>query len=184
MRLATQYDSIHAAGAEVIHISVDDEIRQAANSRRWGLTHTKDLSDPGGEKFLKALDLYDPESRDGIAVPGMLVIDSEGDEVYRYRGRDFADRLDDEDLMTAVTALGLPPVEPEAWSPDVEIPDDLRGFFPTEMYGPYFRGNMFGAIALSLRVSDPESKRMVLEHRDMAESCLNAWAQWKDTITT
>ncbi len=72
MRLATRYEDLHAAGAEVIAVSVDSDTRQAGMARRWGLTHTRLVSDPGGELYLKSLGLFDPGERDGIALPNPL----------------------------------------------------------------------------------------------------------------
>lgn len=164
-------------------MSVDDDARQAGMARRWGLTHTRLVSDPGGETYLKPLGLFDPEERGGIALTGLLIIDPDGTEVYRYQGRDFADRTKDDDLFAALDALGLPAIDPGPWEPDVEVPADLEGFFRPEHFGAYFRGNMFGAIALAGRITDPESRRLVHEHRVMARSSLEAWDQWRPTIT-
>ena len=74
MRLAAEYDRIHSAGAELAAVSVDDEVRQAGMVQRWKLTHTRMVADPGGETYLRPLGLYDPEERDGIALPGMIVV--------------------------------------------------------------------------------------------------------------
>ena len=81
MRLASVTDRVHAAGAEVIAVSVDDEVRQAAMFDRWPTPHVLYLSDPGGERLLEPLALYDPEERGGIALPSLLVIDADGNEV-------------------------------------------------------------------------------------------------------
>ena len=112
MRLAATYDRIHAAGAELLAVSVDDETRQAGMAQRWALHHTTMVADPGGTDILQPLDLFDPAERGGIALPGMVVFDPSGTEVYRYCGRDFADRTNDEDLFAALDALNLPPSTP------------------------------------------------------------------------
>ncbi len=179
MRLATRYDEIHAAGAELVAVSVNEDERQAGMAARWGLSHTRMVSDPGGETYLKALDLYDPVERDGIALPGMVIIDPDGNEVYRYQGRDFADRTNDDDLFEALAGLGLPAVDPGPWTADVEASDELRGYFRAKDYGAYFRGNMFGAIAIAGRVEDPASKAMAKEHAAMSRSSNEAWDTWR-----
>lgn len=179
MRLAATYDRIHAAGAELAAVSVDDDVRQAGMARRWGLTHTQMVSDPGGEAILEPLGLFDPDERDGIALPGMIIVDPDGSEVYRYQGRDFADRTNDEDLFEALAALDLPAVDPAPWTPTAEVPEDLRGYFrPTDL-GAYFRGNMFGAIAISRRVTDEASRAMAKEHQHMAKATIDAWDVWR-----
>lgn len=119
-------------------VSVDDEGRQAGLWQRWGFNQTRFVSDPGGDTYLKRLGLFDPEERGGIALPGMLVIAPDGTEVSRFEGRDFADRTNDDDLWQTLESLGLDPIDPRPWEPDVEIPDDLRGFFRPEDLNPYF----------------------------------------------
>lgn len=179
MKLASQYDRIHGAGAELAAVSVDDEARQAGMSQRWGFTHTRFVSDPGGENYLRPLDLFDPEERGGIALPGMVIVDPDGNEVYRYQGRDFADRTNDDDIWAALDALGLPAVDPPPWVPTVDVPDDLQGYFRPTDFGTYFRGNRFGAAAIQMRLADPESRAIAREHRVMSDSNLEAWAGWQ-----
>jgi peroxiredoxin len=96
--LALVSDRIHAAGAEVIAISVDSEERNAAMFERWPTPHVTYVSDPAAE-ILRTIDMFDPEDRGGIALPGLFVIDADGNEVFGYRGRDFADRTHDDDLL-------------------------------------------------------------------------------------
>ncbi len=175
MRLATNNDRLHGLGAEVAAVSVNEVERQAGMAQRWGLTHTMMISDPGGERFLKDLDLYDPEERGGIALPGMVIIDPDGTEVYRYQGRDFADRTNDDDIYSVLADRDLAPVIPEPWVADVEVSEELRGFFRPADFGAYFRGNKFGAIAIGGRLADKESRAIAREHRKMAEASLEAW---------
>ncbi|MEL7155846.1 MAG: hypothetical protein AAFN30_04525 [Actinomycetota bacterium] len=179
MRLAAEDDRIHAAGAEVIAISVDEVARQAGVRARWKLDHQLLVADPGGADYLRPLDLYDPEARGGIAVPGVLVIAPDGTEVYRYRGRDFADRTTDAEMLAALEGLGLPAVEAPAGGPEATVPGDLKGFFTPEMLGPYYRGNMFGATAIGGRVADPEATAVAEQHRAMAKATLDAWDEVK-----
>jgi hypothetical protein len=173
------YDRIHGAGAEVVAISVDDDARQAGMAQRWGFTHTRFVSDPGGETHLQPLGLFDPEDRGGIALPGMLIFSPDGEEVYRYESRDFADRTRDDELVEALTALGLDAVDPEAWAGDADVPDDLRGYFRPTDYTAVFRGNFFGAIAIGRRVADDESRAIAKEHRIMSQANIDAWDHWR-----
>lgn len=178
MPLAAVSDRIHGAGAEVLAVSVDEEVRQAGMFARWPTPHVRYLSDPLGERMLEPLGLYDPEERGGIALPALLVVDPDGTEVFRYQGRDFADRTHDEDVFESLEALGIPPLAepPEGGPRDVEVPDDLDRYFHPDHLSPYFRGNRFGAVAIGGRTEDRELRAIAREHRLMADGILEAWA--------
>ncbi len=180
MKLASEYDRIHQGGAELAAVSVDDDVRQAGMAERWGFTHTRFVSDPGGEQILQPLDLFDPDERSGIALPGMVIVDPDGTEVYRYQGRDFADRTNDDDIWATLDSLSLPPVDPGPWVPELDVPDDLRGYFRPVDFGAYFRGNMFGAVAIGGRLDDKASRAIAREHREMSKSNLEAWETWRN----
>ena len=182
MRLASNHERAHQAGAEFVAISVDDDIRQAGMAQRWGLTHIRMVADPGGETYLKPLGLFDPADRGGIALPAMVIIDPAGQETYRYQGRDFADRTNDDDLWAALGALGLAAISPAPIALDADEPDDLRGYFRPEDFAAYFRGNLFGALAIAGRLADPAAKAIALQHRDMAKRTVDAWQEWKDHL--
>lgn len=175
MRLGAEAERIHQAGGEVIAVSTDDEVRQAGMFARWPTPHVRYVSDPGGERYLRPLELFDPEQRGGIGLPGLLVIDPGADVVYRYVGRDFADRTTDEEALTALERLGLDPVEPPDGGPAREVPDDLGGFFVPADLVPYFKGNRFAAVAIGGRLHDAESRAVAREHRVMCEATLSAW---------
>ena len=106
MKLASLSERISNAGAEVIAISVDGDERTAAMPARWPTPHVRYVSDPGGERYLQPMDMFDSNERDGIALPGLFVIDPDGNEVFGYRGNDFADRRNDEDLFAELEPLG------------------------------------------------------------------------------
>ncbi len=183
MKLASQYDRIHQSGAELAAVSVDDDIRGAGMAERWGFTHTTFVSDPGGEHYLQPLELFDADERNGIALPGMVIVDPDGREVYRYQGRDFADRTNDDDIWATLDALSLPSVDPPPWNPGIEVPDDLRGYFRPTDFAAYFRGNMFGSIAIGGRLDDKASRAIAREHREMSKSNLEAWENWRADTT-
>ena len=176
MRLAAVSERIHAAGGEVLAVSVDDDIRQAGMARRWPTPMVRYVSDPGGTDLLGPLGLFDPEERGGIALPGMLVIAPDGAEIYRYQGRDFADRTTDDDVLASLEQLGLDPVDPEPWVGTADVPEDLRGFFRPSDLGAYFRGNKFGALAIGNRIGDPAARALAEEHRVMSDATLEAWS--------
>lgn len=177
MRLGAEADRIHAAGGEVIAISTDDDVRQAGMFARWPTPHVRYVGDPGGARYLGPLELFDPEERGGIARPAVLVLDPAGEVVYRYVGRDFADRTTDDAVLAALERLALDPIEPPAGGPVQDVPADLDRYFAPDDLVPYFKGNRFGAIAIGGRLPDSESRAIAREHRRMCEATLEAWAR-------
>jgi len=113
----------------------------------------------------------------------MVIVDPDGNEVYRYQGRDFADRTNDDDIWATLDAMALTAIDPPPWTPTAEVPDDLRGYFRPADFGAYFRGNMFGAIAIGGRLDDTASRAIAGEHREMSKSCLEAWEAWQSNTT-
>ncbi len=186
MRLAADRERINNAGAEVIAISVNDDIRQAGMSQRWGLSSIRLVSDPGGTRFLQPLGLYDPAERGGIALTGHLVIGQESIDddgvVYRSTGRDFADRTADDRMYEALDGLNLPSISPEPVTYSVSVPEDLTGFFRPQNFVPYFGGNRFAAIAIARRLPSKETAAVARQHRMMAEASLESWDRHQPTI--
>lgn len=177
MKLANASDRIHAAGAEVIAVSIDSDERQAAMFARWPTPHVTYVSDESRE-ILGKINMVDPDDERRIALPGIFVIDPDGNEVFAYRGRDFADRINDDDALDALEALGLDPIEPPAGGPvDTEVDVNQKGAFTPKLFGPYFMGNRFGAIAIGGRAEGDEAKSLAREHRKMAESMIAAWGE-------
>lgn len=171
-------DRIAAAGAEVIAVSVDSEERSAAMFERWPTPHVQYVSDPGGETYLKPMEMFDPDERGGIALPGLFVIDTDGNEVFGYRGNDFADRRNDDDVIEALEALNLDAIDPVPGGPVIDgVEENQKGAFTPKLFGPYFMGNKFGAIAIRGRAEGDEAKTLAKEHQYMAQSMLDAWAE-------
>jgi len=175
VRLGADADRIHGAGAEVIAISVDDHGRQAGMFERWPTPNVLYVSDPDGERYLRPLDLFDPDERGGIGLPAMVVLAPDGTEAYRYVGRDFADRTTDDQVLAAVDGLGLPAIEPPSGGPVGGAPDDLQRFFRTDHVVPYFRGNRSAAVAIGGRLDDKAARAVAREHRVMCDATLAAW---------
>ncbi len=151
-------------------------------AKRWGLRSTGFVSDPGGERFLQPLGLYDPNERDGLALPALVVIDSSGTERYRHVSLDFADRTGDEDVLVALESLGLPAIEAPEWTYDVTIPDSLRGYYQPRNLQPYMFGNKYAAMTMGWRLEGEEAKVIAEQHQAMADSIIAALDEWKPNI--
>jgi len=165
-------------------IVVDSEGRNIALAKSWHLPF-RIISDPGGLHILKPLDLWNADERGGIAVPALVVISPEGEEVFRVRSRDFADRVNDENALVALEKQGYPALDPSppAWQSQVEPEIDRRAFKP-EFFGAYCRGNRFAAVALSGRVKDPTALAEIKAHEEMSSSFLVAWQARREAVAT
>jgi len=180
VRLASESDRIHAAGGEVIAVSIDDAVRQAGMFERWPTPHVLYVDDPDRSKVIEPLGLTDPDDDRQIALPAMLVVDPDGNEVYRYVGRDFADRTTDDEVYAALEALDLDPIDPPLGGPVDSVPGDLRRFFAPRSLRPYFMGNRSAAIAIGGRAGDSELTAIAREHRLMCDATLAAWTALTD----
>ncbi len=156
-------------------MSVDDPGVSAAFALRWHLPFPL-VSDPGGDRYLRPLGLWNGESYGGVGVPALLVIAPDGREVYRYVSRDFADRPDDDDLLEALRSLGLFPIDLPAWEPEVELADSPDAF-PTGEFKTYFGAALEIARALSTRMTDERDRAEAEATARMALSFLQAWAK-------
>lgn len=134
------------------------------------------VSDPGGEEIIKPLDLFNPIERGGIGIPAILVFAPNGQLVYRYQGRDFTDRPDDQDILDSLEVLSLDPLDPppEAWQPEVEA-EENPGAFGTQYLGTYMRAVMLAAGALSSRLTNDSDREEATKLSAMAGSFLAAW---------
>ena len=175
MRLESEIEQLYGLGAEPVGISVDSAGRNAAMVRRWHLSFPI-ASDPGGERFLHPLDLWDPVDPRQIGIPAVIVLSPGGEEVWRHRSRDFADRPDDSDVMAALESMRLPPLDspPPPWQPDV-APEEHPGAFRTDAFGSYHRGVMFAMVAVAGRARDLEDRAEAEALGKQASSFLDAW---------
>ena len=137
----------------IVAVSVDSPERQAAMVEKLHLPFAL-LSDPGGKDVLQALDAYDPDERGGIGRPGVFVIAPDGREVFRQVGRDFADRVTEDELLEEVHALRLPATDQPTLTPGE--PEPGPNAMPVHALLPYCRGAKFAAKAMGMR--HPQAK--------------------------
>lgn len=175
MRLESEIEQLYALGAEPLAISVDSPGRNAAMVRRWHLSFPI-VGDPDGERFLHPLELWDQHDPRQIGIPAVIVLSPGGDEIWRHRSRDFADRPDDSDVFAALEPLRQSPLDPapEPWRPDVE-PEEHPGAFRTDAFGSYHRGVMFAMSAIAARMRDPVDRAEAEALARQASSFIEAW---------
>lgn len=103
--MQSRLDEFHAAGFQVLGISVDSVEKNAEVATKHAITFPL-LSDPE----LKAIDAFGLRHSDGgfgqdIARPAVFLIDRQGRIVWRRMTDDWRVRLRPEDLLQAISDL-------------------------------------------------------------------------------
>ena len=157
--------------------SVDRPEAQAAFDRTWHVPF-RWVSDPDGSRLARPLGAWDEDA--SIFRPVVVAVAPDGREVFRELSRDFTDRPDDEPILAAVEALGLPALpQPAPWAPDGVEPQASRRAFTPASFIPYFRAIKFNTAALSERMVDERDRAEVLAENAMAISFLDAFDAWR-----
>lgn len=155
--------------------SVDPPAAQLAMNRTWHLPF-RWVSDPDGARLAQPLDVWNADERGGLFHPLVLLVSPDGRHLLEHRSRDFADRTDDEDVLSRLRQLALAPrPEPAAWAPEGIDPRPSEGAFRPEVFGPYFRGVRFSAMALTGRMHDARDADELRQTSRMAMSFQQAW---------
>jgi hypothetical protein len=145
--LAERHPQITAAGGRVAGISVDSPGRNAAMVEKLRLPFPL-LADPGGEQAIQPYGVW----HEGYpyARPAVVIVAPGGGVAFRRVGEDFADRLDEDDIVAALAGLGLPPVTQDPPLPGHPAPG-RRAVDVAGLPG-YLRGGRFAVQALAARV--------------------------------
>ncbi len=93
--------------------------------------------------------LSDPKDRRSIAIPAMVIVGTDGTELWRFVSRDYADRMAEDGLIDVLGGLGLPATEPELVRPGNPVPGPRA--MPFDQLYPYFRGARFAVAAMAGR---------------------------------
>lgn len=107
------------------------------------------LSDPDRSAAIEPWGLADPNDPRELARPAMVLVDTEGEERFRFVSRDFADRLPEDGALAAVQALGVGPVTQAP--PEPGAPEPGENAMPLHGLPYYLRGARFAALAMGLR---------------------------------
>ncbi len=102
--MAREYEQYTRRGATIAAIVIDTPEQNAAMVAKLALPFPI-LSDPDGERAIKPLGVWDADGK--MATPATIVLASDGREVYRYVGVDVKDRPNDDEILEALTSLGL-----------------------------------------------------------------------------
>ena len=107
------------------------------------------LSDPDRSQAIRPFGVADEKDERNISRPALVLLTTEGEEVFRFESRDFADRMPEEDVLTTVQGFDFPPTtqEPPQLGPAEAGPRTLT----VRELKVYFRGARFAAQAMGLR---------------------------------
>jgi len=164
--MGREYDAYTRRGATIAAIVIDAPEQNAAIVEKLALPFPI-LSDPDGERAIKPLGVWDDQGK--MAMPAIIVLAPNGREVYRYAGVDFMDRPNDDEILEALSSLGLPETETPAGT--IAHLDPRPGSRATKLenLAVYMRGVRFASMALADRARDPFDKAEAERTSRMAE---------------
>jgi len=169
--MAREYDAYTRRGATIAAIVIDAPEQNAGMVEKLALPFPI-LSDPDGEGAIKPCDFWDEAGQ--MATPAIIVLAPDGHEVYRYAGVDFMDRPNDDEILDALSSLGLPATETPAGT--IAHLDPRPGSRATKLdnLAVYMRGVRFASMALAGRARDPVDKAEAERTSRMAERYIAA----------
>lgn len=149
--MASRHEDFLAAGGRIFGIVVDSPAQNSALIQKLSLPFPI-LSDPDRGEAISPMGYSNATDPRNIALPGTVIIGTDGADAFRWESRDFADRIPEDDVIAALERIGGPATsqEPPTLGPAEPGPKAL----PFEQMGPYFRGARFAAQALGLRHKD------------------------------
>ena len=153
--MAARYDEFLARGVRIVAIDVDTPEQHAAMIEKLDLPFPM-LSDPDRSRAIAPFDVVDDKDPREIARPAMILIDTHGEERFRFVSRDYADRYPEDEVLAEAEALGLSSTTAEAMNQGT--PEAGPSAMPFEGLFFYLRGARFAALAMGLR------------HKDLGES--------------
>ena len=164
--MAREYDAYTRRGATIAALVIDPPEQNAAMVEKLAVPFPI-LSDPDGEGAIKPCDVWDAAGQ--VATPAIIALAPDGHEVYRYAGVDFMDRPNDDEIVEALSSLGLPATETPAGT--IAHLDPRPGSRATkpERLAVSMRGVRFASMALADRARDPFDKAEAERTSRMAE---------------
>jgi hypothetical protein len=136
------------AGARLYAISVDSPERNAAMVEKLSLPFPY-LSDPDRSGAIIPFGVADENDARLISRPAVIAVGTDREEQFRTVSKDFAERIPEIDIVTAIRQLNLPPTtqDPPVVGPAEAGPRSLT----ISSLRTYLRGARFAALAMGLR---------------------------------
>jgi alkyl hydroperoxide reductase subunit AhpC len=171
--MADRHDEFLAAGGRVFGLSADSPGQNAGVMETLALQFPV-LSDESKDNAIRPLGFDDEADPRQISRPGVVVINPDGEVAYRFVGRDYADRPDEDDVLRALTELGLPATTQDHAETGPVEPGEKA--MPGEGLKFYFSGAKFATLALRRRHRElgPEFKDDTKAYIAMVERYIDA----------
>jgi hypothetical protein len=164
--MAREYEEFTGRGAVIAAVVIDEPGQNAAMVAKLALPFPI-LADPGGVGAIKPYGVWDEPGK--MARPASIVLTPDGREVYRYVGVDFMDRPVDEEILTALDGLVLPPRATSTETVPHLPPTPGPRALPLRDLSVYMRGVRFAMRAMANRARDPWDQAEALRTSKMAE---------------
>jgi AhpC/TSA family len=149
--MAQRQSEFNERGARIYGLSADSPGQNSAVMEKLALPFAI-LSDGERDQAIRPLGFEDEGDVRQISRPGVAVISPDGEAVYRYVGRDYADRPDEDVLLADLEKLGLAATEQEKGQIGAIEPGEKA--IPGEGLRFYFSGAKFANLALRRRHRD------------------------------
>ena len=149
--MAQRQDEFLARGGKVYGLSADSPGQNAAVMGSLALPFPI-LSDETKNEAVRPLGFDDEDDPRQISRPGVVVISPEGEVVYRFVGRDYADRPDEDVVLAALGELSLEAASQEPAEVGPAEPGEKA--MPYRGLKYYFSGAKFATLALRRRHRD------------------------------
>lgn len=138
-------------GARVFGLSADSPGQNAAVMEKLALPFPI-LSDVERDQAITPLRFADENDPRLISRPGVVIISPDGEIVFRFVGKDYADRPDEDLVLEELGSLGLDPTSQEAAEHGPVEPGKTA--IPGAGLEYYLSGAKFAALALRRRYRD------------------------------
>ena len=146
--MAQRQDEFLERGGRPFGLSADDPRQNSAVMEGLALPFPI-LSDMSREEAIRPLGFDDEKDPRRISLPGVVIITPDGEIAYRYVGRDYADRPDEDLILEELAALGLPPTSQELATPGPAESGPTA--MPISGLPYYLKGAKFASLALRRR---------------------------------
>ena len=143
--MAQRQSEFNEKGARVYGLSADSPGQNSAVMEKLALPYAI-LSDESKGEAIRPLGFDDEKDVRQISRPGVVILSPDGDVVYRYVGRDYADRPNEDNLLAELEKLELAAVDQGIDQMGVAEPSDKA--MPGEGLRHYFSGAKFATLAL------------------------------------